>query len=99
MKDLSEYFSKLDRIKELEKKVANLISEKSKWKLKYEKLQGNQPKKVVIPTRMAKAMPFVINWHNGDRSLTFRQIADKCFITHQNVKNISCKLRKDFNFK
>lgn len=96
--DMSIYFSNQDRIKELERQVVNLISGKSKWKLRFEKLQGKQPKKVAIPSRKSKAIPLIINWHNGDKSLTFKQIAEKCFLTCNDIRTISCKLRKELNF-
>ena len=97
MNDLSEYFSDKDRIKHLERQVVNLIAGKSKWKLRCEKLQGKQPEKVSKPPRLANARPLIINWHNGDKSLTFKQIADRCYLTEQDIKNISCKIRKELN--
>ncbi len=98
MDDLAEYFSDKDRIKELEKQVSLLTSSKSKWKLKCEKLQGKQTIKVTLPSRSDNAKTFILAWHNREKSLTFKQIAEKCFLTHQDVKNISCKLRKEFGF-
>ena len=93
--DMSEYFSNKNRVEELEKQVKLLIAGKSKWKRKYEKLYSKNP--TIRVTRTSKARALVVNWLGGDKSLTFKEIAKKCFLTHQDIKNISLKLRKELN--
>ena len=86
MSDLSYYLKHQQEVAELEKKIRLLQANNSKWKRKYEALRTTPPLKA---TRSAK------NWHNGDKSLTFKQIADKCFLSRETIKNISYKLRNN----
>jgi|TARA_R110002124_G_scaffold97565_3_gene242561 hypothetical protein len=92
MSDLSYYLKHQQEVAELEKKIRLLQANNSKWKRKYEALRTTPPLKA---TRSAKAKVFVENWHNGDKSLTFKQIADKCFLSRETIKNISYKLRNN----
>jgi len=80
-----------EEIAQLNKKVGLLIKNNSKWKQKYYALKG--PKSNVRNNRSSKAEVFVKSWIAGDKSLTFRQIAERCFISIETVKNISYKLR------
>tara|TARA_R100000541_G_scaffold20106_1_gene29959 strand:- start:427 stop:717 length:291 start_codon:yes stop_codon:yes gene_type:complete len=90
MNDLELYHDLKARIDELEKVNRLLLKNNSKWKRKYEKLRG-------IPTtretRTSRATVYVQAWIDGDRSLTFRQIADKFYLSRETIKNISYKLR------
>jgi len=90
MSDLSTFHQYQNKINELERKVELLQLNNSKWKRKYEKLKG---KPTVRENRTSKATPLVQNWINGSRDLTFRQIAEKCFLSRETIKNISYKLR------
>lgn len=78
-------------IAELNKKLRLQIQNNSKWKNKYYALKGT--KSNVRNNRTSKAEVFVKAWIAGDKSLTFKSIAEKCFISIETVKNISYKLR------
>ncbi len=91
MSDLSEYISDKERIKELEKRVVLLISDKSKWKRKFETLKSKNPP--LRKNRTNKAKVLVIAYLDGDRSLSFREMAKMCFLSIETIKNISYKLR------
>ena len=91
MSDLSEYFSKLDRIKELEAelnlmtiKYQNEMSYKSKYKLKLEKLLGCKE-----PTRGEKAAILVKEFKGTGKPIELmRVIAKKCFLSYDQVRKI-----------
>ena len=91
MDTIAEFVSKDDLIEKLQKQNRLLIANNSKWKRKYEKLKSPNP--TIRKNRTNKAEALVISWINGDRSLTFRQIAEKCFLSRETIKNISYKLR------
>lgn len=91
MDSISDFLSKDDEISKLKKQVRLLQQNNSKWKRKYYKLKG--PKSNVRNNRTSKAEVFVKAWIDGDKSLTFWQIAELCFISIETVKNISYKLR------
>ena len=79
-----------EKIAELEKKVRLLIQNNSKWKRKYETRKGKQTRR---QTRTLKAERLVQRWIDGDRSKTFRQIAEECYLSIETIKNISYKIR------
>ena len=88
--DLKTFHQYKNKIDELEREVELLQSNNSKWKRKYEKLKG---KPTVRENRTSKATSLVQNWIDGSRALTFREIADRCFLSRETIKNISYKLR------
>ena len=91
MTEISEYMSNQDEIVRLNKKVRRLQQLNSKWKRMFEKLKSDNP--TIKMTRSIKAKSLVQAWIAGDKSLTFREIAVKCFLSVETVKNISYKLR------
>lgn len=91
MNDLKHYHSQQARIEELEKAVRNLRTNVSKWKKKYHDLRGVPP---VRQTRTTKAAILVQAYIDGDRSLTFRQIAEMHHLSRETIKNISYKLKR-----
>ena len=91
MSDLETYLHLKSRIAELEKQNKLLQKNNSKWKRKYEKLKSDKP--TIRQNRTTRATVFVQAWIDGDRTLTFRQIAEKCFLSRETIKNISYKLR------
>jgi len=92
MNDLQLYHHYQTKIAELKKKVRLLQANNSHWKCKYEKLLGRKLK-VKRVSRTANAEPYVQAWLDGDKSLTFQQIADKFYLTRSTIKSISYKLR------
>ena len=88
---LSEYLSDKNKIIELKKQVVLLQKVNSKWKRKFEKLKSDNP--TIKKTRSLNAAVLVKAWIDGDRSLTFKEMAVKCFLSLETIKNISYKLR------
>lgn len=91
MNDLTEYLSQQDIIDRLLVENRLLQKNNSKWKRKYEKLKSNKP--TIRKSRTSKAELFVRAWIDGDKSLTFKRIAEMCFLSIETIKNISYKLR------
>ena len=91
MDTIADFVSKDDQIIALTKKNELLIKVNSKWKRKYEKLKSKNP--TIRKNRTNKAEVFVKAWIAGDKNLTFQDIADKCFLSLETIKNISYKLR------
>mgnify|MGYP003641521901 CR=1 FL=1 len=95
MNDLSNYCSQAQEIKDLKKKVRLLEANNSKWKRKYEEATGNRYN--VQKRNKSRAHEYVVAWINGDKSLTFVQIAEKCFLDISTIKNLSYRLRHSNN--
>ena len=91
MDSIADFVSKDDQIIELTKKNLLLMKNNSKWKRKYEELKSPRP--TIRKSRVSKAEVFVKAWIDGDKSLRFKDIADKCFLSIETIKNISYKLR------
>jgi DNA-binding NarL/FixJ family response regulator len=103
MSDLSEYFSKDDRIKELELELADItrkynneMTYTSKWKAKYYSVTKGKPRlsHPVVKSRTSKAKVLIKAWQGGDRSLSLQQIADQVFLSYETIKAISSNLRR-----
>ena len=99
MSDLHDHFSLSDRISDLEaenlllrkklKASQNLTSKnKVKWRKLYE--QHNPP----IVTRGDKAMVLIDQKYKGELTITFKQIAKQCFVTHNHVLGLAIKYRE-----
>ncbi len=95
MDSIADFVSKDEEIALLKKQVRSLIDGKSKWKQKYYKLKG--PNSNIRVNRTNKAKVFVQAWIDGDKSKTFRQIANICFLSRETIKNISYKLQHNLN--
>jgi len=91
MIDLADYFSDKEKIIRLNKQIILLQKNNSKWKRKYENLNSSKP--TIRKNRTSKAEVLVRSFIKGDRSLTFREMAKKCFLSIETIKNISYKLR------
>jgi len=89
--DMSGYFSDKDEIASLKKKIRLLIKNNSKWKRAYEDAKSDKPS--IRRQRTNKAEALVRAWIGGDKSMNFRAIAEKCFLSRETIKNISYKLR------
>ncbi len=90
---IGEFMSQKDEIERLLIKNRLLQKNNSKWKRKYDELKSGNP--TVRKSRTNKAESFVKAWINGDKSLTFRDIAKMCFLSRETIKNISYKLRHE----
>lgn len=98
MSDLQDYFSTPREVAKLKKEVAKLKSElkksnyeKSAIKREYEKLKRD--KLTGNLSRTAQASILVQKWINGDKSLTFKRIAELHNLSVETVNNISYRLR------
>ena len=89
---MSGYFSDKDRIAELEKQVLLLTSTASKWKVKYEL---SKPREIKVKSnRKSKAERLICVFISGDKSLSLKEIALKCFLAHSTVRKMACLIRK-----
>lgn len=94
MNDLQLYHLHKAEVADLKKTIRLLQVNNCIWKAKYFKLLGKKPviKRV---SRSANARVYVQAWIDGDKSLSFREIADKFFLSYATIKTISHHLQKD----
>jgi hypothetical protein len=92
LRDIKEELTECKKeSRQLKRKNSLLVKNNSKWKRKAEKLKNNKP--TMRKSRTAKAEVFVRAWLDGDKSMTFREIAEECFLSVETIKNISYKIR------
>jgi len=88
--DMSEYFSDKDRIKLLEAKLISCTDRCCKWERRYRDIKGTQTARQI---RTSKINALVQSYVDGDKSLSLKSIAKKCFLSIKTIHNLSCKLR------
>ena len=95
MDSIADFVSKEDEIKALKKQLRLTQQNRDQWRKKYYDLKGHKPRKRV--SRSSKASVYVQAWIDGDKSLSFQEIADKFFLSYATIKAISHKLQKKDN--
>jgi len=81
-----------DEIAQLKVRLRRAISVTSYYKVRCESLSNSNPK----PTdkRLAKAIVLIKAKLKGDESLSYRQIAKKCFLAKGTIYNAASRVRK-----
>ena len=90
LREKHEYEQEIDWLKS---QLVTARALQSYYKVKYDKLDGAIVKPV--DNRMANAIPLIKIRMNGDKSLSYNDIAIKCFIAIGTVRNAASKIRID----
>jgi len=92
MDDLSldHYITQEHRIKELETKLRTATQRASKYKRMYQDLGG----KLRAKTRTEKAMKLITGVKTGELTMTYKEIAEQCCLSHQHVWTLSSQYNK-----
>ena len=90
MLSLREKHEYEQEIADLKLRLRRSIDGKRYYKNRCERLTKLKPRE----SKTSIAEKFVKAYHNGDRSLTFRQIGDLCFLSRNSVRAISYRLNK-----
>ncbi len=69
-----------------------LKTSRSMWRVKYKTMQEYKNPK--MPSRSGKAKVHVQAWINGDKSMSYQDIADKFHLSRHTIKALAENLRK-----
>ena len=90
MLSLREKHEYEQEIADLKLRLRRATDGKCYYKRKCERAIKPKPRE----SKTSVAEKFVKAYHDGDRSLTFQQIGDLCFMSRNSVKTISYRLTK-----
>ena len=93
MDDLSldHYLSQERRIKELETKLRTATQRASKYKKLYQDLGGT----IKTTTRTDKALQLISMIKTGVITMTYKEVAKRCHVSHQHVLDLSSQYNKE----